>query len=316
MVIKKKYLIISLIFIALIGSFINFYLTNLVMNAIANKQSPGFLGGLFMPIGALMIAIEFVLFAFFILRYYLHPTHLKKMMLVYSIVLISLSFIGLIAITLSIVLVYKSILKPYPFTAALIVFLTWHAVMVGLGFLSIFVFRKKVKLDDVFLHKTTVKYVFQTIAAALIVYYAFNRFGALLWAPVYAQVRTLDITYPFYILIGLPMILLVIDMLYMFRIFKSKHRNVGVTISYVLLVMSLFIIAQFSFRSLKDQAFLSAISPAVPIERLMTIPIDSFMNTAEVVVLAIFTIVNSHKFKKLKDKELLAYKELRNELNK
>jgi len=316
MVIKKKYLIISLIFIGLIGSFINFYLTNMVMNAIANKQAPGFIQGLFLPVSGIMIAIEFVLLAFFLVRIYLHPTHLKRMIFVYSIVLMSLSFVGLVTDILAVALVYKSILKPIPFTGGLLAFLIWHIVMIGLGFLGIFYFRKKVEYDDIFLHKTTFKYVLWTIVISLIIFYAFNRFGALMWAPVYAQGRTLDVTYPFYILIALPMALLIIDMCYIFKVFKSKHRNVGVTMAYVLLILSLFIITQFMFRSIKDQAFLSAISPAVPIERLMTIPIDSFLNTGVVVILALYTIVNSHKFKRMKDKELLVYKELEKELNK
>lgn len=316
MVIKKKYLIISLIIVALVGSFINFYFTNLVMNAISNKGAPAFFAGLLLPVAALTIAIEFILFAFFIVRYYLHPTHLKRMILVYSIVLISLSFVGLICDILSAIIVYQSILKAHPFPAAMLLFLIWHVAMIGLGFALIFGFRKRIEYDDIFLHKTTFKYVMETILISLIVFYVFNRFGAFLWSPVYCQIRTLDVTYPFYILIMLPMALLVIDMFYVFGIFKSKHRQVGVMLSGMCMALSIFIITQFAARSIKDQSFLSAISPAVPIERLMTIPIDSILNSICVVFLAIFTIVYSVKFKRLKDKELLAYKELRKEQEK
>lgn len=311
MAIKKKYLIIALVIIAFVGSIFAFYCTNLVMAAIANKGTPGFFGGLLLPISAIMLPIEFVLAAFFIVRHYLHPTHLKRMIKVYSITLLSLAGVGLLTVILSGALVYKNMAIAVPFGGGLIIFMLWHLATIAFGLFALLYLRKKVEYDDIYIHKTTPKYVFMTILISLLVFYSFNRFGAFLHSPFYCQYRTLDNTYPFYVLICLPMAMLVVIMLYIFGVFNKKGRaTIGIFVSGITAALSIFILLQFISRSSKDQSFLAAISPAVPIERLMTFPIDTILNAITVVILAIYTVNHSVKFKRFKDKELGVFKVL------
>lgn len=312
MLVNKKYSLIILAVLAVIGSFLAFYSTNLVMNAISNKDTAGFFLELLMPFSALIIAIDFVVASFFFVRLYLHPTHARRMMFVYSITLISLSVLGILFDILSGVLVYRSFVKPYPFAGAPIIFLLWHLAVIALGLVTIFYFKDKTEYDDIFIHKTTPQYVLLTALFSLIVFFAFNRFGAFLWSPSYIQMRTLYNTYPFYMSLILPLGIIVIDVLYIFNIFNSPNKaNAGIAIASGTGVLSLFFMIQFISRSMRDQAFLAAISPAVPIERLLTIPIDTILSTVVVVGLTALTFVYSFKFKKLKDKELLLYKNLK-----
>jgi len=312
MLFSKKRSIIILIILAIIGSFLAFYSTNLVMNAISNKDTPGFFLELLMPLTALVIAIDFIVASFFFVRIYLHPTHARRMMFVYSLTLIILSVLGILFDILSCVLVYKSFIKPYPFAGAPIIFMLWHLAVIAFGLVVIFRFKDKTEYDDIFIHKTTVPYVLLTALYGLIVFFAYNRFGAFLWSPTYVQLRTLYSTYPFYISLMLPLLIIVIDILYIFNIFNTQNKaNVGIAIASGSGVLSLFFMIQFISRSMRDQAFLAAISPAVPLERLTTIPFDTILSTVVVIGLTGLTLANSLKFKKLKDKELLLYKNLK-----
>ena len=91
---------------------------------------------------------------FFFLRLYLHPTHEQRMLLVYGIVLGSLSLLGIILTTLSGIFNYGSFLLPYPFMGYHIIMYVYHALMLALAFAMIFHLRKRVINDDIIIHKT------------------------------------------------------------------------------------------------------------------------------------------------------------------
>jgi len=286
----------------LIGGFINFYAVNMLMNVICNKGSPKFLLGALPTLAMLTIAIEFVVASLFFLRLYLHPTHTHHFLFLYGILMMSFSFVGLVCDILSATVIYGSMTIKAPFAGAHIIFLLWHLGIIALGALMVFYFPKKITDPDIILHRTNTKHIFITIFWSLVLFYGMNRIGAFLWSPTYITWTNLGDTYPFYIsLLLLPAILLNI-LLYVFNVYK-KNAVAGVSISTGTVVLSLFFFFQIIMRGMTDQAFVSSISPALPIERLTTIPIDISLQMVSVVALGVFTLTNSIFFKRLKDIE-------------
>lgn len=299
---KRLRTLIILIINAIVGSFVNFYSVNLVMNAVMDKDSDHFIFSLLTPIPVLMISFMFVVLTFYVLRLYLHPTHQKKMMKIYGIVFASMAFVGLIFLILSGALVFHSFIKPYPFPGYHIILTIILVAIMVLGFLMIFFFPKKIQDPDIILSHLNWKRILITAIFSLIIFYAYNRFGAFLWSPTYILWRTFTDTYPFYLSLVLLIALLAHILLYTLNYYRA-HSVAGIAISSALIVLSLFFFTQIVTRGVEDQEFISAISPAVPIERLLTFPYDIIINAAVVVGLGAFTLNNSIVFKRLKDSE-------------
>jgi len=300
----KKKTVISLIILVVLGSFINFFFTNMLMSGISNKDSPYFLLKLSAGFPGLFFNCSVIAAILFVLRLYLHPTHEKKMLLVYGIVISSFGVLGLASTIFSGVALYGSFVKPYPFPGFHIVMTLWYLIQIGGGILAIIVLRPKVVEDDVILHKLGFKRVMLSIGEVLIIYFAMNRFGAFLWSPTYIQLRNLGDTLPFYLSLLLPIGILVHDFLYIMNKYKTKiGASIGIAISSGLVLLSIVFFVQIILRGQEDPSFISSISPAVPIERLMTFPIDILLSLLVVSFLGIFTFTNSIKFRRLKDKE-------------
>ena len=95
----RRRTLLLLILIALLGSFVNFYATNLFMNTLSDKDMPSlFFIELNTSLPALLIAFMFILATFYVFRLYLHPTHVKKLTRIYGIILSSFSLVGFILI--------------------------------------------------------------------------------------------------------------------------------------------------------------------------------------------------------------------------
>ena len=306
--ITKKRIIFALIALAIVGSIVTFHATNLVLASILNKDCPfnEFIVTLFPSLTFLFVALDFVLFMFLFYRLYLHPTHEQRIYLVYGATLVAFSIAGFITNTLSGALTYGNFLTAHPFVGFHIIMYFFHALMLALGFLMIFHFRKKVINDDILIHKTTAKYVFQTILLALIVFITLNRLGAFILSPTFIQWSSLGLTYPAYIALILPTIIIVIDLAYVFGGFK-KSPKAGIVACAFILFFSIFCCIQICYRGMSDQLFIQLISPINPIGRLLTFPVDAVLQMVIAAGLAIFTLVDSIRFKRATDFNMLPY---------
>ncbi|MCQ2793852.1 MAG: hypothetical protein MJ207_00550 [Bacilli bacterium] len=298
--------LLILVGLSLVGSFINFYAVNLVMNAVANKETEHFFDGFFTAFPMFFAALSFVLATIYVLRLYLHPTHKKKQTMVYGIILASFSFLGILFVILSGTVVYHSMTKPYPFAGYHILCLIWHILTLALGLLMIFYIPKKIKDPDIILSHLDIKRTLISILLAFTIFYAYNRFGAFLWSPTYISWLTLSDTYPFYLSLLL-LIGLLLHMLFYTLNYYKEHSIGGIAISSALIVLSLFFFVQIVVRGREDPAFVAAISPAVPIERLLAFPYDTILNAVMVIALGAFTLNHSILFKRLKDEEVRKY---------
>ncbi|MCQ2792696.1 MAG: hypothetical protein MJ208_04165 [Bacilli bacterium] len=306
--ITKNRIIIAIICLSILGSIITFHATNLLLASIVNKGCPikEFLVTFFPSLTFLMVSLDFVLFIFFFLRLYLHPTHEQRILRVYGVILACFSGVGIAMNTLSGLITYGSFLVPHPIVGFHIIMYIYHILMLAFAFVMIFYLPKKVVNDDIIVHKTTPIYVLETTILALIIFIALNRLGAFILSPTFIQWRTLALTYPAYVALILPTIILVVDLVYVFQGF-NKFPEIGITISSFVLFLSLFCCGQICYRGINDQLFIQLISPINPIGRLLTFPYDALLQMLVACGLSTFTLVNSIIFKRATDFNKLPY---------
>ena len=305
--VKRTAIILAIL--AIIGSIVIFHATNLVLASILNKGCPflEFFVTLFPSLTFLMVALDFILFMFFFLRLYFHPTHEQRMLKVYGIILFSFSLFGFLNNTLSGAITYKgNFLVTHPFSGFHIIMYLFHIAMLVLSCFMFFYFPKKIKNDDIIIHRTNTAYVFKTILISLILFESLNRFGGFILLPTYVQWSTLYLTYPAYIALILPIAILAVILIYTFGGF-NKYPMSGIVASSFILVLSLFFCGQIIYRGRMSQLFVQLCSPVNPIGRLLTFPIDALLQALTASGLALFTLINSIYFKRISDYNKLPY---------
>ena len=117
--------------------------------------------------------------------------------------------------------------------------------------------------------------------------------------PVYVHIPTLGITYPFYLSLLLPIGLLGQVVLYMFDLDKGRPKMGAVYVACILaadIILGIHVI----FFGLPNPVFNAAVSPAVAIERLITIPIDTFAMYGLMFVLGVYALIYALRGRKAK----------------
>lgn len=297
----KKKTIIMLIVLAVVGSIINFYTTNMALSDLSNMFYGVHDAFCITTIPGVMVSFEFVLFTLYVMRRFLRPQYIKALNRQYSILTIVFSSIGLIAAVISAEVFYPGWFSIYPFPYYCIVSFLWHALMtVG----SIINLSKNKKREDDKVHRPfKIRYTVYTVFNVLIIFFAYDRFGALLFAPLYVQLRTLYMTIPFYISLLLPMALLVQSALFMFGVYE-KRSNFDVWYLSVVLFLNVVLFAAVTVIGSHNTQFISAISPALGIERLATKPIDTIVQFILVMIFGLYTLTNSIHYKRKGKKEI------------
>lgn len=269
---SKKFTVITSIIIAVIGSIITFYATNLVLSDVSNMFYMTVTKDVISSLPALFMAINFTLATLFVIRMYRYPKIKKALINLYTILLAVFSLFGLIFSILTGTMIYHNYVAPYPFFGYSIIHTVLFVVLiVGAIYINIFV-RKNME-DDKERRPRKVKYVIYTTFLSLLIFFAYNRFGSFLCAFIYAHFRTLYFTFPFYLSLLLPIGLLLHVFLYFFDVYKG-HENRGIVVPAVIFGLNIILFACIAIIGSNNTQFISAISPALPIERLLTKPID------------------------------------------
>lgn len=295
---KKKLPVIILILTALIGSFINFYASNLFLSDVSNLTF-GFYNRPYYVLATLpgvSLAFIFVLLAIFLVRYIRHPEYLKRMSKLYVIIFMAFSFVGLVSSILSGILVYKTFTAPNPFPGYLILSIILFSICLILGVLFFTLLFKRIP-EDKERKEITAGYVFFSILFSVLTYFAFNRFGAVLWICSYVDGPTLYMTWPFYLYLLLPICMFVHTVLYAFDFYKKHNLAALVTIS---VITGLFIIGGV-YTILVGRAvpeFISVISPAEGASRLLAKPIGIILHIVLFGILDIYSLYHSIKYYK------------------
>ena len=269
---SKKFLVISLAIIAVIGSIWTFYASNMFFSDVSNFGA-GFMNTtLFVSLTGMLCGAMLVAAPLFIVRFYQRPNSRKVLCRNYLFIAIALAAFGLIFAVLGGVVNYRGNFVKYPFPGYLIIMIVLHlAVLVGS---AVVLFMKVLKMpEDTEKYKVTVKHVFHTLGLYLLIALAFNRFGAFLLMPVYCQFSTLYKTFVYYLFLLVPMVILAIKLMRILEIGKNRFL-----MSLITLIVTTGLMVAILLLGKSDSSFISAVSAAAPLERLGSMPMELFIH--------------------------------------
>ena len=269
---SKKFLVISLAIIAVIGSIWTFYASNMFFSDVSNFGA-GFMNTtLFVSLTGMLCGAMMVAAPLFIVRFYQRPNSRKVLCRNYLFIAIALAAFGLIFAVLGGVVNYRGNFVKYPFPGYLIIMIVLHlAVLVGS---AVVLFMKVLKMpEDTEKYKVTVKHVFHTLGLYLLIALAFNRFGAFLLMPVYCQFSTLYKTFVYYLFLLVPMVILAIKLMRILEVGKNRFL-----MSLITLIVTTGLMVAILLLGKSDSSFISAVSAAAPLERLGSMPMELFIH--------------------------------------
>ncbi len=292
---SKKFSLIALAIIAVLGSLMAFAASNLFFTDVPYFGPHIMDTAIFSSFTALLFGAYFVMGAMYIVRSYLKPNIRKRMSKTYLKTTMILAGLGLIFAILSGVITYNgNLLAPYPFPGFLILMLVGHALVLG-G--AIFAFLKPVKAlpEDTEQFKVGAKHVFFTMGWFLFTALAFNRFGAFLTMPLYVELRNFNLTFLFYLFLLVPMAILVKKV---FDVYELKLNRFIYVI--VVFAINLVLFLAVAIIGMNDTTFVSSLSPAMPLERLAAKPVEIIIHFASQFGILLAWLIREIKAKKAK----------------
>ena len=286
---SKKFVMISLALIAIFGSLLTFYASNLFFSDVANFGSGS--PTLFVTFPALLLGAMFVAAALFIVRFYQRPNSRKVLSRNYLFIAIALACFGVIFAVLGGVINYRGNFLSYPFPGYLIIMIVLNVLIIAGAALTLFKVVLKMP-DDTEKYKVKPLHVLHTFGLFLLISLAFNRFGAFLLMPVYVQWSSLYMTFVYYLFLLIPMALLVIKVL---GILDYKPLFIPTV---VVAALAVILFAVTAIIGVNDSAFISAVSAAAPLERLGSMPMEILIHFVTYLGVSIYYIIKELKAKK------------------
>ena len=279
--------LITLGIIAFVGSIIGFVGTNFFMQDVLNKSANMF-STLLTSLPVLMLGSLLVSAFLYVMRLNKRPKTFKRLTKHYLVVGLVLSGVGLVTAFLAGILTYGSFFKPYPFYGYLIIMIVLFAVLI---WAAIFLLNKiKNRPEDEETYKVTAPHVFSTIGWFLFIALVFNRTGAFFAMPFYVQWRTLYITFPFYMYLLCPLFLGVVKVLIDFKILTKGSRLILPMVAGAVQITLFFAVI---FIGTNNSTMVSAVSPAMPLERLASAPLEIIIHFASMLAVSIILVVQS-----------------------
>ena len=286
---SKKFVMISLALIAIFGSLLTFYASNLFFSDVANFGSGS--PTLFVTFPALLLGAMFVAAALFIVRFYQRPNSRKVLSRNYLFIAIALACFAVIFAVLGGVINYRGNFLSYPFPGYLIIMIVLNVLIIAGAAITLFKVVLKMP-DDTEKYKVKPLHVLHTLGLFLLISLAFNRFGAFLLMPVYVQWSSLYMTFVYYLFLLIPMALLVIKVL---GILDYKPLFVPTV---VVAALAVILFAVTAIIGINDSAFISAVSAAAPLERLGSMPMEILIHFVTYLGVSIYYIIKELKAKK------------------
>ena len=290
---SKKFSLIALAIIAVLGSLMAFAASNLFFTDVPYFGPHIMDTAIFLSFTALLFGAYFVIGAMYIVRSYLKPNIRKKMSKTYLKTTMVLAGLGFVFAILAAVINYNgNFLASAPFPGFIILMMVAHLLVLG-G--SIFALLKPVKAlpEDTEEFKVGAKHVFFTMGWFLFTALAFNRFGAFLTMPIYVELRNFYQTVFFYLFLLVPMAILVKKV---FDVFELKLNRFIYVIILFAINLALFIVV--AIIGLNDTTFVSSLSPAMPLERLAAKPVEIIIHFASQFGILLAWLIREIKAKK------------------
>ena len=286
---SKKFVMISLALIAIFGSLLTFYASNLFFSDVANFGSGS--PTLFVTFPALLLGAMFVAAALFIVRFYQRPNSRKVLSRNYLFIAIALACFAVIFAVLGGIINYRGNFLSYPFPGYLIIMIVLNVLIIVGAAITLFKVVLKMP-DDTEKYKVKPLHVLHTLGLFLLISLAFNRFGAFLLMPVYVQWSSLYMTFVYYLFLLIPMALLVIKVL---GILDYKPLFIPTV---VVAALAVILFAVTAIIGVNDSAFISAVSAAAPLERLGSMPMEILIHFVTYLGVSIYYIIKELKAKK------------------
>ena len=290
---SKKFSLIALAIIAVLGSLMAFVASNLFFTDVPYFGPHIMDTAIFLSFTALLFGAYFVIGAMYIVRSYLKPNIRKKMSKTYLKTTMVLAGLGFVFAILAAVINYNgNFLASAPFPGFIILMMVMHLLVLG-G--SIFALLKPVKAlpEDTEEFKVGAKHVFFTMGWFLFTALAFNRFGAFLTMPIYVELRNFYQTVFFYLFLLVPMAILIKKV---FDVFELKlNRFIYVIILFAINLVLFIVVA---IIGLNDTTFVSSLSPAMPLERLAAKPVEIIIHFASQFGILLAWLIREIKAKK------------------
>ena len=294
---SRKTTLISLIVIAIIGSFMAALASNMFFADVGNIGVPFSEMTLFSTFTSLTLAAELVAVFLYVIRLYQRPKTFKRMSIVYIIIALCLSSIGFLSALLSGILEYGSFVKLYPFPGYLIIFMITHLLVIGGAIFSLIRLRKVAKDEERF--KVKVGHVFKTLGWFLFISLTYNRLGMFLGSPVFIEWRTLYMTFPFYLYLLVPAFLGTLKVLAILGYLNNKKLDLALCIAAVALQLVLFIVI--AIIGTQESLFVAGISQCMPLSRLASKPVEILIHFMSLTAVSVILLVQSIKRAKAKE---------------
>ena len=289
---RKTLIILALLFV--IGSFVTFYGTNCFMSDVANMFNDA---GIITSIPILMVCCLFVLATIFVIRFYRYPQYKKALINYYTIFAACLSFVGFVTTILGAITIYHSFVLPHPFFGYSIIMLVLHALIIA-SMALINIKCRKTLPEDSEKKKIKFKYVLYSILLCVLTYLSYNKLGAFFFSFIYMQWSTLYMTFPLYLSLLLPAALLIHVILYFMDAYKG-HEIAAIVYVADILILNIALTVAIAVTGANEPQFISAVSPALPLERLMTFPLDTIVRFSSVLILSGYYLFYAIRTKKL-----------------
>ena len=287
---SKKYLVLSLIVVTILGALFTALGSNMLFDDLFNMAVPFASATLFVSLPAVTVSVIFVLAIFYILRCYQHKDCVKRISRLYSIIAAVLGLIGIVGAILGAVTVYGTLFGRHPFPGYLFIFMLLNLSILCSGVFGI-VFSAKMK-DDEGKVKISVGYVFKTFGWFLFICLMFNRLGMLLGAPAYVYLRNFYKTFPFYIYLAFPTFLGVLVAMHKLQLWDRKKLFITGLIA---LGANLMFFGYIALMGINDTAFVSSLSQAMPLERMASKPIEILIHVLAYTGVGIAILVENKK---------------------
>ena len=288
---NKKTSTILLVLLCLFGSVTAFFGMNLLFSDLANMFYSSINSDVISSLPFFVFALDFVLASLYVMRYVKSPEFKKRMTLTYLIILACFSFFGILASILTGVIVYGSFLAPYPFVGYTLICLILH-ILILIASCVLFYLAKKKMGEDEQKRKMNFRHVAYTIAISIFTFFAYNRFGVILMAPLFVHWRTLYLTWPFYASCLVPLLFLIRTVLAAYGVFLEKPKN-GIIFASVCLGLGVAFSLTVILIGRSNTQFVSAVSPALPLERLASMPIDTVFYALLMVGIGVYELIYS-----------------------
>jgi len=290
---SKKFSLIALAIIAVLGSLVAFAASNLFFTDVPYFGPNIMDTALFASFTVLLFGAYFVMGPMYIVRSYLKPNIRKRMSKTYLKTTMVLAGLGFVFAILAGVINYKgNFLAPYPFPGFIIAMMVAHLLVLG-G--AIFALVKPVKAlpEDTEQFKVGAKHVFFSMGWFLFAALAFNRFGAFLTMPMYVELRNFHLTFLFYLFLLVPMAILVKKV---FDVYGVKFNKFVYVIA--LFAVNLVLFVAVAIIGMNDTTFVSSLSPAMPLERLAAKPVEIIIHFASQFGILLAWLIREIKAKK------------------